>query len=121
MKQEFDSMFTSAGRVVDKVAQQAVEVAQNGRGRVELYQLKRRLAKAQKQLGALVYMLHKTEQESDTMVEHYVREIDVIKAQIELHEAQQAMDNSHVQCALCGAQGMKNTLYCRRCGARLPK
>ncbi len=121
MKQEFDKVMYVAGKVMDKAAQQAAVAAQNGRNQVELHRLNRRLAKAQKQLGALVYMLHKTGQESEAMVAHYIDEIDEVKAQIELHEARKDMESKKVCCAMCGALGMGDMLFCRRCGARMPK
>ncbi len=121
MKTELDKVMTAAGQVADKASRQAVAAVQNGHCKVEIFRLKRRLAKAQKQLGALVYMLHKTGQESEPMVLHYVEEIDALKAQIELHEAQNEAEKTMLRCALCGAVGMEGLLFCRRCGAKIPK
>ncbi len=121
MKQDFEKVMETAGYVVDKAAHQAALAAQSGRGHVELYQLKRRLAKSQKQLGALVYMLNKTGQDSEPMVEHYINEIDDLKAKIELHEARKAVEKTFLQCTMCGAKSAQRTLFCRRCGAKMPK
>ncbi len=120
MKQGLDRLADTAGRMADKAAKVTTSVVEKGKDKVEIFQLQQRLSKAQKQLGALVYMLRKTGQENAPMIEHYVREIDDLKAQIEFLQPMATENELHVhECPSCGAEGMENAMFCRRCGAKL--
>ena len=120
MKQGLDKLMDTAGRVADKAARATSSAVEKGKDRLELVQLQQRLSKAQKQLGALVYMLHKTGQENAPMVEHYIREIDEIKTQIEfIKPGESTAEPTVYHCPSCGAEGMEDAMFCRRCGAKL--
>ncbi|MDL2252853.1 zinc ribbon domain-containing protein [Ruminococcaceae bacterium OttesenSCG-928-I18] len=119
MKQELDRIMDVAGRVADKAARATSTVVERGKDKMELYTLQQKLSKAQKQLGALVYMLHKTGQENQPMVEHYINEIDELKAQIEFLQPTETVAVQVHECPSCGAEGMGDAMFCRRCGAKL--
>ncbi len=121
MRQGLDRLADTAGRMADKAAKVTTSMMEKGKDRVEVFQLQQRLSKAQKQLGALVYMLRKTGQENAPMIEHYVQEIDDLKAQIDFLQPSAAEGEVHVYtCPSCGAEGMEDAMFCRRCGAKLP-
>ncbi len=119
MGQGLDKLVDTAGRMADKAAKATTSVVERSRDKLEVYQLQQRLSKAQKQLGALVYMLHKTGQENLPMVEHYISEIDELKAQIDFLQPTEAVTVQVHECPVCGAEGMGDAVFCRRCGAKL--
>ena len=119
MRQELDKLMDAAGRVADKAARATSTVVERSKDKMELYTLQQKLSKSQKQLGALVYMLHKTGQENAPMIEHYIAEMDDLKAQIEFLQPTETVNVSVHECPSCGAEGMGDAMFCRRCGAKL--
>ncbi len=90
-----------------------------GKDKLDVALLQSRLDKSQKQLGALVYSLHKNEQEDDDMIAHYVKEIDHIKDQINSIETPENDVVTVVECPSCQAEAEKDAMFCSRCGAKL--
>lgn len=123
MGQNIDKLFDAAGRAADSAAKLTSDLVNKGKDQVELYTLQNRLSKAQKQLGALIYMLHKTEQENEPMVKHYIEEIDRIKEQmaaLEKDEPPKPAATAMIQeCPVCGAEVDGDVMFCRSCGAKL--
>lgn len=121
MKFELDKLMEMGSRVVETAARTTGKVVDKGRDKVEIYSLQTKLSKAQKQLGALVYMLHKTGQENQPMMEHYISEIDRIKMQLQLLDAPAEESIHTAECPTCGAEVSEDAMFCRRCGAELSR
>lgn len=87
MGQETDKLLDAAGRMVDAAAKTTTKLVDAGRRKVDVATLQGKLSRAQKQLGALTYQLHKSDTRNEALVEKYIREIDRIKLELAAHEA----------------------------------
>lgn len=70
-------------QLVDTARKTALDLADKGKNQLELVNQQARLSKAQRQLGALVYSLHKTGEENQPLVDKYIEAIAEIEAAIE--------------------------------------
>jgi len=126
---------------VDTAYKAAMDIADKGKNQLDLASQQNRLAKAQRQLGALVYSLHKAEEENQPLVDKYIeniaeieKAIEEIKARMtpdeaaaaEAAEAEQAAEDPHApqrgetkECPVCHADVDADALFCNHCGAQL--
>lgn len=84
-------------QLVDSAKKTAMDLADKGKNQMELLNQQARLSKAQRQLGALVYSLHKSGEENQPLVDKYIEAIaevedtiEQIKAKMEPEERAQA-------------------------------
>lgn len=71
-----------AGEAFEQSKVVAGEAMDKGKRKVEELSLENELSKAQKQLGALVYVMHKTGEENPELLEQYFAEIEAIEEKI---------------------------------------
>jgi hypothetical protein len=79
----FDELLESSAKVADKVAKVTGEYIDKGKDKISELSLENEFGKAQKQLGALVYALHKSGETNDELVKQYIDDIAKIEAQLE--------------------------------------
>ena len=125
MAKFFDNILESSAKMADKVAKVAGEYVDKGKDKIDEMSLKNDLSKAQKQLGALVYALHKSGEENEELVKQYIEEIAKIEAELEEYskaEPVQAETAEKVQpeivnfCSNCGKELGTEDAFCRNCG-----
>ena len=128
---------------VDTAYKAAMDIADKGKNQLDLASQQNRLAKAQRQLGALVYSLHKADEENQPLVDKYIEMIDTIEQEItrlkatltpaeaaevdyeaSMEEAEEAAPEQPAQparktCPQCGAPVSDDALFCNKCGAQL--
>ena len=136
-------------QLVDSAKKTAQDLADKGKNKLDLLNQQARLSKAQRQLGALVYSLHK----NPALVEKYIdavaeveKAIEEIKAgmtederaEVEAQEADAAAEDAPEQeqeeeieeepiqlrgetkiCPVCKAEVDGDALFCNHCGAQL--
>ena len=121
-------------QLVDSAKKTAQDLADKGKNKLDLLNQQARLSKAQRQLGALVYSLHKAGEENPALVEKY---IDAV-AEVEAQEAADATEDAPEQeqeeeieeepiqlrgetkiCPVCKAEVDGDALFCNHCGAQL--
>ena len=68
---------------VDTAKKAAQELADKGKNQLELLNQQARLSKAQRQLGALVYSLHKAGEEKQPLVDKYIAAVAEVEKAIE--------------------------------------
>lgn len=128
MKFDFDKILQAGSKAAESAKKTAVELADKGKKQVDLANEKNKLAKAQRQLGALVYSLHVNGEENQPLVEKYIQAIAEIEANIEALQAGQAdaeaeMVAEEVElkkfCSQCGGEVEEDALFCNHCGAQL--
>lgn len=136
-------------QLVDTAKKTAQDLADKGKNQLDLMNQQARLSKAQRQLGALVYSLHKAGEENQPLVDKYIeavaeveKAIEEIKANMspeeymeaeaavedaeETAEAEEEIEEEPVQlrgetkiCPVCKAEVDGDALFCNHCGAQL--
>ncbi len=80
---DFDKIKEQSMQFVDIAKKTALDLADKGKNQLDLVNQQTQLAKAQRQLGALVYTLHKSGEENQPLVDKYMEHIASIEATIE--------------------------------------
>lgn len=110
----------------------AVSLTEKGKTEAKILNDQAKLAKAQRQLGALVYSLAKGGEENQPLVDEYVAAIAAIEQEIEqlkgsltpeeaaaVEAEEAAAAPAPKTCPQCGAQVDEDALFCNKCGAQL--
>ena len=124
----FDNLLENSAKVADKVAKKTGEYIDKGKEKFNELSLENELSKAQKQLGALVYALHKSGESNDELVNQYIEEIAKIEAQLEAVRAEEEEEGTVVIdidpedvkevkfCPTCGKNVDEDDAFCKYCG-----
>ena len=75
-------------QLVDSAKKTALDLAGKGKTQLDLVSQQARLSKAQRQLGALVYSLHKSGEENQPLVDKYIEAVAEVEKAIEELKAQ---------------------------------
>ena len=70
-------------QLVDTAKKTAQDLADKGKNQLDLMNQQARLSKAQRQLGALVYSLHKAGEENQPLVDKYIEAVAEVEKTIE--------------------------------------
>ena len=130
-------------QLVDSAKKTAQDLAGKGKNQLDLLNQQARLSKAQRQLGALVYSLHKAGEENQPLVDKYIEAIEGIEKSIEEIKAnmtpeeyveeeapadqpEEDVEEEPVKlrgetkiCPVCKAEVDGDALFCNHCGAQL--
>ncbi len=79
MKNTVDTLLQAAVNVADTAMKATADLTEKGKRKIDQTVLQNKLAKLQKQLGELVYILQKSGETNQPMIEHYVAEMDRVK------------------------------------------
>ena len=79
-------------QLVDSAKKTAQDLADKGKSKLDLLNQQARLSKAQRQLGALVYSLHKAGEENPALVEKYIDAVAEVEKAIEEIKASMTED-----------------------------
>lgn len=80
---DIDKITEQGLQLVDMAKKTALDLADKGKNQLDLVNAQTRLSKAQRQLGALVYSLHKSGEDNQPLVDKYIENIAEIEASIE--------------------------------------
>ena len=145
---DIDKIKEQGLQLVDLAKKTALDLADKGKNQLDLVNEKTQLSKAQRQLGALVYSLHKSGEENQPLVDKYIENIAAIKermtaeetaeaeataettadvtdaaeasAEEEMPEEDEFEDNRPTKvCPVCNAKVDVDALFCNHCGAQL--
>ncbi|MEF9976207.1 MAG: zinc ribbon domain-containing protein [Oscillospiraceae bacterium] len=116
-----ERLAAASAQAVSTAGKAAGSLAAKGKKQVDLIALDNHLAKAQRQLGALIHSLYKTGQENTLLVKRYLETITRIEAQIEeLSGANNTAAATILNlCPKCGAEVEEDALFCNVCGGKL--
>ena len=126
-------------QLVDSAKKTAQDLADKGKNKLDLLNQQARLSKAQRQLGALVYSLHKAGEENPALVEKYIDAVAEVEAQEaaenteseaapeeaapaedeEIEEEPIQLRGETKTCPVCKAEVDGDALFCNHCGAQL--
>ena len=131
-------------QLVDSAKKTAQDLAGKGKNQLDLLNQQARLSKAQRQLGALVYSLHKAGEENQPLVDKYIeavaeieKTIEEIKANmapgeyVEDEPAEEETGEEEIEeepvklrgetkiCPVCKSEVDGDALFCNHCGAQL--
>ena len=132
-------------QLVDSAKKTAQDLADKGKNKLDLLNQQARLSKAQRQLGALVYSLHKAGEENPALVEKYINAVaevekaieeikanmtDDERAEVEAQEtaveSEETIEEEPVHlrgetkiCPVCKAEVDGDAMFCNHCGAQL--
>lgn len=124
---DLDRILETGAKVVDNAKKTAVDLAQKGKRQTDILAAQGKMAKAERQLGALVYSLAKNGEENQMLVNKYVEAIAALEAQIEELKSQPGADETAAApvppavkaCPQCGREVEEDALFCGGCGAQL--
>ena len=80
---DIDMLKEQGLQLVDTAKKTAQELADKGKNQLDLLNQQARLSKAQRQLGALVYSLHKAGEENQPLVDKYIDAVAEVEKAIE--------------------------------------
>ena len=129
---DFDKILQAGSKAAESAKKTAAELADKGKKQVNLVNEQSKLARAQRQLGALVYSLYVNGEENQPLVEKYIQAVAEIEANIERLKTEADADVSDPEftdvtgeeahgryCPRCGAEVEEDALFCNHCGAQL--
>ncbi len=125
MNLDLNRILDTGMEMAQSVKGAAVDLADKGKKQVELLNAQNKLARAQRQLGALVYSLIQSGEENRELVNKYVQAIAAVEQEIDRLKAQPEFTPSPAaekvvrHCSQCGAEVEEDALFCHRCGAQL--
>ena len=121
----FDQIKQGAVVIADTAAKTGADLYHKGKKHVNLMALDAKLAKAQRQLGALVYSLRKNAEENEELVGRYIETIAAIEREITACNVSGACPVPNAECTNtilcpgCGAEVDPNAIFCSGCGGKL--
>lgn len=121
---DLNNLLKTGGELAQAAKGTAADLAQRGKRQLDLTAAQNRLAKAQRQLGALVYSLERTGEQNQPLVDKYVDAIARIEAEIDSLRAEGVETAAQPAapgktCPQCGAEVEEDALFCAGCGAQL--
>lgn len=114
-----------AADIANSAVQVGVDAYNKGKDEVDLFALKTKLSGAQRQLGALVYTLHKNGEKESPLITQYIANIAAIEADMEAVGAKMPSEQATTStvsvtfCPACGAEVDPNIIFCPGCGTKL--
>lgn len=124
----FEQLKEGAATLVDEAAKTTGSLMQKGKKQVDQLALENKLAKAQRQLGALIYSLYKNGERNNALVERYIQSVDAIEQEINAldhaptatqMQLTQEEDTMVTCCTQCGAEVNPHAIFCPGCGNKL--
>ena len=76
---DWKQLRNTASEVAGKMVDATGELVEKGKKQVDILSLENQLAKAQRQLGALVYTMNRSGAENPALMQRYMEEIDSIQ------------------------------------------
>lgn len=114
-----DDVARAARTAAEKAVDLTGALVERGREKLDRISLENELAKAQRQLGALVYSLKKAGEENPALVDRYIQDIAELEKKLNEKEAAEAERYCVSICPACGAQVGEDAGFCAHCGVKL--
>ena len=124
---DWNKLKQAGAQVADSAVRTAGTLYEKGKKEARLMALEAKLGRAQRELGALVYSLRRTGEETEAFIEGLCEDIAAIEAKIaalrapgqQEPQAQPPVASSVKCCPQCGAEVEKEAMFCPGCGCQL--
>ena len=122
---DWKQLRNTASEVAGKMVDATGELVEKGKKQGDILSLENQLAKAQRQLGALVYTMNRSGAENPALMQRYMEEIDSIQRQLDACKndvlySEGPVETSAVRlCVQCGRPVADDAVFCPACGAKL--
>ena len=119
----FENVLETSAKVADKVAKVTGEYIEKGKEKITELSLENELSKAYKQLGSLVYAMHKSGETNEDLFAMYIDEIAEIENKLE--ELRAEAGDTYAEpvtpevvkyCPSCGTESSVEDSFCKHCG-----
>ncbi len=131
MEFDFNKIKETGLEYAEKGKSAALDLTEKAKMQVKILNDQTKLAKAQRELGALVYSLAKSGESNQPLTDKYIDAISALEQEIE--QAKMALGPAAVDiplappaenptariCPQCGAEVPEDALFCNKCGAQL--
>lgn len=112
----------SVAFVADAAKKVTQTVTEKSKHQMDRFAAERHLAKAQRQLGAVMYSLYKNKEKNPALIQKYLQAVERAEKQFQEITACQAQDSRNVKiktsCVRCGAEVQKDATFCSCCGQK---
>ena len=120
----FDDLMEASVKMADQASKKANEIADLGKKKMSKASVENELAKAQRQLGTLVYMMHKTNEHNEELLQQYIDEVAAVEKQLE--ELMEDLEKEEVKedvevkkiCSVCATTLRADEKFCHNCGEK---
>lgn len=114
-----DEIFDKAKSAVNFAAQRTNDVVELSKLKMESAKLNNEINAMYEKLGRSVYNMKRDEYQNEQLISNLCEEIDgLLEKMSDL--ADEIADKRNVSvCAVCGAENLKESIYCSKCGAKL--
>lgn len=110
----------TAAAAADGALRAAGSLVRRGEAGARRLALVRRLHLCERQLGALVYALHKSGASDDALVARYLEMVESAEKALAAHDgAVRTARGRTVRCPVCGATADPDRTFCPVCGEKL--
>lgn len=121
---DLDLLKKSAADLAGDALRATAHLAGKGKRQMDRLSLENRLRRAQQQLGALVYSLHRAGEENPALVQRYIDAVAGLDEQLSaMSEAGAAVQQPRPavpeRCPSCGEEVQPGATFCGGCGAKL--
>lgn len=103
----------------DKCAKATSSIVAEGKKKMDVIALNKHIAKAQRQLGALVYSLHKSGEKNTLLVKRHLDNIDELCTELKKLTGGEDDYSDKPCCEVCGTEVSEDALFCNGCGGKL--
>lgn len=116
-----DKLADMCAATAGKCAKATGDIVAGGKKKMDIIAIENHIAKAERQLGALVYSLHKSGEKNTLLVKRYLDNITSLDKELSALKGEQCEETyaTEHRCNVCGAEVSEDALFCNSCGGKL--